>query len=106
MIDADGQPKVLLAECLEVWPFDGTDIPFEHVVPVLRHAHHAVGDEPHLVRLLGALRAKEVVASVNPTQRSSRTSKVGKESLWKRGMPMPSSSAVGEPWQPEELSGN
>lgn len=66
-----GWPKALLAQRHEERPPDGVDVTgvvLQHVMLVLSDSGYMERSEPHLVCLAGALRLKEVIATVEPSE--------------------------------------
>lgn len=100
VVHANGRTETLMAKELDGRPVEVAHVAFQHVIPVLCCAGHMEGGQLHLVSLPGAL---------SHPRGSSPPSNVGKDSLWKRGTPMPSSAAAGEACRvagPSKISGS
>ena len=66
MVGAEGQPKALMAESLELIPGGLAGVMLQDVVPLLGGSSEMERGEPNLVAFRSALGAEELIASIEP----------------------------------------
>jgi hypothetical protein len=71
LVALEGRSEALLEKLLEMRPYDGALILFQHVEPLVGTAGEVEGGQLDFVRLQGALTTKEVLTTVEPAEGSS-----------------------------------